>query len=328
MSSSFPQRGKGKPPFSPPPPPPKITHSTTTNSMSMSVGQGEEEDELVSKKSAPSTIAFGNKNLTYSSGVHRSPSTEKLSMNNHNNKRPRASMDGFPMEDDCHPRTLNSKRFLSDAMANELGWKWSLEETNGNNNTQQTETTTTTTSLSMDGNQSRRQSMDLDTTSHSRENNNTIIISPSSMHGNNNNATANALRRTVSASDVSGEDSLLNNGGGSMDLLRRRAMKYAQEQKNLKEFHFPKALEVVVADQEVDEEKEKSNSNNSNPTTPRNDDNVLEEVAPASFYPASPSDQSPLMTNLRKAALLRSLSRGKQQQQQQQQQQRRHGGSK
>jgi len=33
-----------------------------------------------------------------------------------------------------------------------------------------------------------------------------------------------------------------------------------------------------------------------------------------------------LMTNLRKAALLRSLSRGKQQQQQQQQ--RRHGGSK
>ena len=250
-------------------------------------------------------------------------------MNNHNNlnnKRPRASMDGFPMEDDCHPRTLNSKRFLSDAMANELGWKWSLEETNGNNNTQQTETTTTTTSLSMDGNQSRRQSMDLDTTSHSRENNNTIIISPSSMHGNNNNATANALRRTVSASDVSGEDSLLNNGGGSMDLLRRRAMKYAQEQKNLKEFHFPKALEVVVADQEVDEEKEKSNSNNSNPTTPRNDDNVLEEVAPASFYPASPSDQSPLMTNLRKVALLRSLSRGKQQQQQQQQ--RRHGGSK
>ena len=45
------------------------------------------------------------------------------------------------------------------------------------------------------------------------------------------------------------EDSLLNNGGGSMDLLRRRAMKYAQEQKYLKEFHFPKALEVVVADQ-------------------------------------------------------------------------------
>ena len=60
-----------------------------------------------------------------------------------------------------------------------------------------------------------------------------------------------------------------------MDLLRRRAMKYAQEQKYLKEFHF-KALEVVVADQEVDEEKEKSNSNNSNPTTP-NDDNVLEK---------------------------------------------------
>jgi len=288
----------------------------------MSVGQGEEEDELVSKKSAPSTIVFGNKNL--STSVHRSPSTEKLSMNNHNNKRPRASMDGFPMEDDCHPRTLNSKRFLSDAMANELGWKWSLEENNNNNNTQTETTTTTTTSLSMDGNQSRRQSMDLDTTS--RENNNMIIISPSSMHGNNNNTTANALRRTVSASDVSGEDSLLNNGGGSMDLLRRRAMKYAQEQKNLKEFHFPKALEVVVADQEVEEEKEKSNSNNnSNPTTPRNDDNVLEEVAPASFYPASPSDQSPLMTNLRKAALLRSLSRGKQQQQQQQQQQR-HGG--
>ena len=218
-----------------------------------------------------------------------------------NNKRPRASMDGFPMEDDCHPRTLNSKRFLSDAMANELGWKWSLEDNNNNHHQAETTATTTTTSLSMDGNQSRRQSMDLDTTS------------------NNNN---NTLRRTVSASDVVGEDLLLNGGGGSMDLLRRRAMKYAHEQKNLKQdFPFPKALEVVVAttdhlNQETvfaerDEEEEKSNSNNNNPTTPRNEDDVLEEVAPASFYPASPSDQSPLMTNLRKSALLRSL-RGKQ----------------
>ena len=237
-----------------------------------------------------------------------------------NNKRPRASMDGFPMEDDCHPRTLNSKRFLSDAMANELGWKWSLEDNNHHHQAETTATTTTTTSLSMDGNQSRRQSMDLDTTSNnnSREN----LFNYSNSNNNNSNNNNNTLRRTVSASDVVGEDLLLNGGGGSMDLLRRRAMKYAHEQKNLKQdFPFPKALEVVVAttdhlNQETvfaerDEEEEKSNSNNNNPTTPRNEDDVLEEVAPASFYPASPSDQSPLMTNLRKSALLRSL-RGKQ----------------
>ena len=109
-----------------------------------------------------------------------------------------------------------------------------------------------------------------------------------------------------------------------MDLLRRRAMKYAHEQKNLKqEFPFPKALEVVVAttdhpnqeeafaERDDEEEKSNTNNNNNNPTTPRNEDDGLEEVAPASFYPASPSDQSPLMTNLRKSALLRSL-RGKQ----------------
>lgn len=197
-------------------------------------------------------------------------------------------MDGFPMEDDCHPRTLNSKRFLSDAMANELGWKWSLDTVES-------------------GSQSRRQSMDLDTTSnntiYNRTGEHNIINSPSGI---------NTLKRTGSASDGVGEDSS-NNGG--MDLLRRRAMKYAQEQKN-KAPVFPvklSALDVldnssskgllvvenegILHGEEHEEEK--------NPTTPRD-----VEVAPASFYPASPSDQSPLMTNLRKAALLRSL-RGK-----------------
>ena len=197
-------------------------------------------------------------------------------------------MDGFPMEDDCHPRTLNSKRFLSDAMANELGWKWSLDTVES-------------------GSQSRRQSMDLDTTSnntiYNRTGEHNIINSPSGI---------NTLKRTGSASDGVGED-LSNNGG--MDLLRRRAMKYAQEQKNKAPVFLVKlsALDVldsssskgllvvenegILHGEEHEEEK--------NPTTPRD-----VEVAPASFYPASPSDQSPLMTNLRKAALLRSL-RGK-----------------
>ena len=60
--------------------------------------------------------------------IARSPSTDRLLFTN--SKRPRASFDGLPLEaDDCHPRAMNSKRFLSDAMANELGWKWSLEDT-------------------------------------------------------------------------------------------------------------------------------------------------------------------------------------------------------
>ena len=66
-------------------------------------------------------------------------------------------MDGFPMEDDCHPRTLNSKRFLSDAMANELGFCTEFRRNHGNNNTQQTETADDDDE-SFDGwNQSRRQ---------------------------------------------------------------------------------------------------------------------------------------------------------------------------
>ena len=144
------------------------------------------------------------------------------------------------MEDDCRLENVKLEA-VSLGRHGERRWdKWSLEETNGNNNTQQTETTTTTTtSLSMDGNQSRRQSMDLDTTSHSRENNNMIIISPSSMHGNNNNTTANALRRTVSASDVSGKTSVAQQRWREHGLASKtRDEVRFQEQKYLKEFHF------------------------------------------------------------------------------------------
>ena len=113
--------------------------------------------------------------------------------------------------------------------------------------------------------------MDLDTTSnntiYNRTGEHNIINSPSGI---------NTLKRTGSASDGVGEDSS-NNGG--MDLLRRRAMKYAQEQKN-KAPVFPvklSALDVldsssskgllvvenegILHGEEHEEEK--------NPTTPR-----------------------------------------------------------